>query len=301
MRAGWNPFDKGAGGGGGGKEDAARRAIEKSFGAKKFGSDASKPAANKPAAKPPAGPAKPVEKSGSPLQDLLKNVGGGGGGGPGAPGGGGGGGGGGFAFGQPAPGGEGGEQPLLEEFLALMKGMWVVITNAALFLLFADLLHRSLNWFVQTELLVVVGAPQQALERTVGKFFEVIEWVERHVLGWTLPGDAEAELSTSRVYEVLQNYTPPEAAYTFYQLKHKKMTHEEAQTLHRAYALRYFERADGRRDDVDWDEVERIKAKYEPIEADRRAYKRAKAAGKLDEYWATTGFERPAGGAGAAA
>lgn len=79
--------------------------------------------------------------------------------------------------------------------------------------------RRSLNWFVQTELLVQVGAPQQAMERTVGKFFELIEWFERHVLGWTLPGDAEAELGTSRVYEVLQNYTPQEAAYTFYQLK----------------------------------------------------------------------------------
>ncbi len=80
-------------------------------------------------------------------------------------------------------------------------------------------LPRSLDWFVQTELLVAVGAPQQAGERVVGKLFEAVEWFERTVLGWTLPGDEEAEDSTSKVYEVLQNYTPPEAAYTFAQLK----------------------------------------------------------------------------------
>ena len=65
----------------------------------------------------------------------------------------------------------------------------------------------------------MVGAPQQALERVVGKFFEVIEWFERHILGWTLPGDEAADASTMKVYEVLQNYTPPEAAYSFAQLK----------------------------------------------------------------------------------
>lgn len=80
-------------------------------------------------------------------------------------------------------------------------------------------LLRSLDWFVQTELLVAVGAPQQAGERVVGKLFEAVEWFERTVLGWTLPGDEEAEDATSKVYEVLQNYTPPEAAYTFAQLK----------------------------------------------------------------------------------
>lgn len=34
--------------------------------------------------------------------------------------------------------------------------------------------------------------------------------------------------------------------------------------------MRYFERTGGRRDDVDWAEVEAIKDKYEPLEADRR-------------------------------
>ena len=57
-------------------------------------------------------------------------------------GGGGGGGDGGFNFGQPAPGGDGGEQPFLQEFLALMRGIWVLGTNTLLFLLFADFLHR---------------------------------------------------------------------------------------------------------------------------------------------------------------
>lgn len=198
-------------------------------------------------------------------------------------GGGGGGGDGGFNFGQPAPGGDGGEQPFLTEFLALMRGIWVLGTNTLLFLLFADFLHRSLDWFVQTELLVMVGAPQQALERVVGKFFEVIEWFERHILGWTLPGDEAAEASTMKVYEVLQHYTPPEAAYSFAQLKYK-LTEEEKDTMHRAYGLRPFERLDNKA--VDWDEVQRIKDKYDPLEADRRAYQKAKAAGKLAEYWA---------------
>ncbi len=107
---------------------------------------------------------------------------------------------------------------------------------------------------MQTELLVQVGAPQQAGERVLGKFFELVEWFERHILGWTLPGDKEIEDSTSKVgrpetngagcreqlcsslrarcpctpdtsqppaqvYEVLQNYTPVEAAYSFAQLK----------------------------------------------------------------------------------
>ena len=38
--------------------------------------------------------------------------------------------------------------------------------------------------------------------------------------------------------------------------------------MHRAYGLRPFERLDNK--PVDWDEVQRIKDKYDPMEADRR-------------------------------
>jgi hypothetical protein len=34
---------------------------------------------------------------------------------------------------------------------------------------------------------------------------------------------------------------------------------------------------------------QKIKDKYNPAAADLRAYKRAKAEGKLDEYWASRG------------
>ncbi|GIL43349.1 hypothetical protein Vafri_1121, partial [Volvox africanus] len=183
-----------------------------------------------------------------------------------------------------------GEKPIQEEFLELMRGTWVLITNLGLFLVFSSFLHRSLNWFVQTELLVAVGAPQQAGERVVGKFFELVEWFERHVLGWTLPGDEEAEESTSKVYEVLQNYTPLQAAYSFAQLKYK-LSESEKDLFHKAYALRYFERADGRPDEVDPGVLQAVKDRLDPMEADRRAYRKAKMEGKLDEYWASQGRE----------
>lgn len=173
-----------------------------------------------------------------------------------------------------------------------MRGTWVLLSNLAVFLVFSSFLHRSLDWFVQTELLVAVGAPQQAGERVVGKLFEAVEWFERTVLGWTLPGDEEAEDATSKVYEVLQNYTPPEAAYTFAQLKYgKQLSHADQQLLHKAYALRSFERKDGQPGEVDPAELQAVHDRLEPMEADRRAYQRAKAEGRLDEYWAAPGRE----------
>lgn len=40
------------------------------------------------------------------------------------------------------PDGGGSERPILEEFLELIRGIWVLIWNTALFLAFACLLHR---------------------------------------------------------------------------------------------------------------------------------------------------------------
>ncbi|GFR41411.1 hypothetical protein Agub_g2094 [Astrephomene gubernaculifera] len=289
----WSPFGGKGGGSNKEKEDAARRALEQSFGPKKFGADASKKAA-KPAAKPsePPKPASSAPKN--PLEGMFGGAGGsggafGGGGGGGGGGGAGGGGGGSFFSGGGAEQ-PGSEQPILAEFLELLRGSWMVFTNLCLFLAFSSFLHRSLNWFVQTELLVAVGAPQQAGERVIGKFFEAIEWVERHVLGWTLPGDEEEEESTSKVYEVLRNYTPKEASYTFAQLKYN-LTDSERELLRKAYAVRYYERSGGRRDDVDMADVQALKDRLDPVEADRRAYRKAKAEGRLEEYWAAPGRE----------
>jgi hypothetical protein len=105
-------------------------------------------------------------------------------------GGGGGGGGGGWNWGGANEGDEGpAERPILAELKDLLRGMWVVFWNAALFLAFADVLHRSLDWCCQVELLFLVGAPTQAFERLAGKWYEMVEWVERNMLGWKLPGE----------------------------------------------------------------------------------------------------------------
>ncbi|KAG2499216.1 hypothetical protein HYH03_002796 [Edaphochlamys debaryana] len=283
--ANWNPLGgKGGGSSDKDKADAARRALE-GLGKKNVGPDASKKTPAKPLVEPPK-PASSAPKN--PLQNLF----GGGGGAGGPPSGGGGGGGGGDGSSNFFGGGDqpGGEEPILDEFLKLMRGTWVLLSNLAIFLIFSSFLHRSLNWFVQTELLVAVGAPQQAGERVVGKFFELVEWFERHVLGWTLPGDEEAAESTSKVYEVLQNYTPPEAAYTFAQLKYK-LSEQDRELFNRAYALRHFERAGGKPGDVDPAAVQAAKDRLEPLEADRRAFLRAKAEGRLEEYWAAPGRE----------
>lgn len=67
----------------------------------------------------------------------------------------------------------------------------MVFWNAALFLVVADVLHRSLDWCCQVELLFLVGAPTQAFERLAGKWYELVEWVEKNMLGWKLPVDDE--------------------------------------------------------------------------------------------------------------
>jgi hypothetical protein len=64
------------------------------------------------------------------------------------------------------------------------------------------------------------------------------------------------------------------------------MSDDEKQTLKRYYALRWWERDGGFAGDVAPSEVQAIKDKYAPNDADLRAFRAAKAAGRLDEYWA---------------
>ena len=64
------------------------------------------------------------------------------------------------------------------------------------------------------------------------------------------------------------------------------MTEPEKQAYKRYYALRWWERDGGFAGDVTKEEVQAIKDKYNPMEADRRAYREARAAGRLEEYWA---------------
>lgn len=52
------------------------------------------------------------------------------------------------------------------------------------------------------------------------------------------------------------------------------------------YALRHYEREGGQAGDVDAADINAIKAKYEPLEADRKAYQAAKANNRLEDYWA---------------
>jgi len=63
------------------------------------------------------------------------------------------------------------------------------------------------------------------------------------------------------------------------------MTEAEKKKLKYFYALRHYERDGGVRGEVDAQDVQAIVDKYEPMEADRRAYQRAKSQGKLKEYW----------------
>ena len=70
---------------------------------------------------------------------------------------------------------------------------------------------RSLDWCCQIELLLLVGAPQQAFERLASVFYSAIEGFEKNVLGWDIPGDDD----TIPMYENLALYYPEEHAYTF--------------------------------------------------------------------------------------
>lgn len=182
-----------------------------------------------------------------------------------------------------AAGGAGGgrEKPIGEDLRDLAKGLWVLITNAAVFLIFADILHRSLDWCCQIELLLLVGAPTQAFERVASKWYNMIEWIEKNCLGWDIP---EGE-DMMPLYEQIALYYPEEHAYTFDQYKYP-LTDEEKTTLRHWYALRYWERDGGYAGDVNPAEVQRILDKYEPLEADRRAWREARWEGREDEYWA---------------
>lgn len=69
-------------------------------------------------------------------------------------------------------------------------------------------------------------------------------------------------------------------------LRRYKLTLEEKQALKRYYALRWWERDGGFAGDVTPAEIQKIKDKYNPNDVDLRAFQAAKAAGRVDEYWA---------------
>ncbi|KAF8057271.1 SAT2 [Scenedesmus sp. PABB004] len=293
-----NPFDGLFGGSKGGDSDAARRAIERSLGG--AGKSKQQPPSQQPGKAKPgplgggAGDAAPKAPGGaggfSGLGSLFKKgdaaaeAGGGGRAGFGGLGGaGGGGGGGGWNWGGAAgdDAGGGGEKPIQQELLELFRGMWVVFWNAALFLAFADVLHRSLDWCCQVELLLLVGAPAQAFERVASRFYAGVEWLEANLLGWKIPGPDD----TMPLYRQIALYYPEEHAYTFDAYRYK-MSEPDKQALKRFYALRWWERDGGFAGDVTAAEVQAIKDKYSPDEADLRAFRRAREEGTLDAYWA---------------
>ncbi|WIA42355.1 hypothetical protein OEZ86_008364 [Tetradesmus obliquus] len=87
------------------------------------------------------------------------------------------------------------------------------------------------------------------------------------------------------VYKQIALYYPEEHAYTFDSYRYN-MSEDEKQALKRYYALRWWERDGGFAGDVAPAEVQAIKDKYAPNDADLRAFRAAKAAGRLEEYWA---------------
>jgi hypothetical protein len=74
---------------------------------------------------------------------------------------------------------------------------------------------RSLDWCCGVELLFLVGAPQQAFERLAGRFFAAVEWAEKNLLGWDIPGE-EDMIPT---YENIRMFYPRAHAYTFDQYR----------------------------------------------------------------------------------
>ena len=60
--------------------------------------------------------------------------------------------------------------------------------------------------------------------------------------------------------------------------RYPNMTADDKQALKYFYALRHYERDGGYRGDVTEQDVARIKAKYDPMEADRRAYQEVRCA-----------------------
>ncbi len=75
--------------------------------------------------------------------------------------------------------------------------------------------RRSLDWCCGVELLFLVGAPQQAFERLAGRFFALIEWIEKNMLGWDIPGDEDMIPQ----YENIKLFYPRAHAYTFDQYR----------------------------------------------------------------------------------
>lgn len=184
---------------------------------------------------------------------------------------------------EPEPQDDGEERPELsmwEEFKQLMWGIWVVFWNTAMFLAFADILHRSLDWCCQIELLLLVGAPQQAFERAAAVFYSAIESFEKNVLGWDIPGDDDM----IPMHENIALYYPEEHAYTFDAYRYN-MTADEKKKLKHFHALRHYERDGAAPGEVDAADVQAISDKYEPMEADRRAYRAAVAQGTVKQYW----------------
>jgi len=164
----------------------------------------------------------------------------------------------------------------------MFKASWTVFWNLAVFLYFANVLHKSLDWCCQVELLLLVGAPQQAFERISANFFSFIEWFEANVLGWDIPGEEES----MPMFQNIALYYPEEHAYTFDQYRYN-MTDADKQKLKHMYALRHYERMNGQKGDVDPAEIDAIKSKYDPVSSDREAFKRAKATNRVSEYWET--------------
>jgi hypothetical protein len=241
----------------------------------------------KQAANPPA----PREKGSGflGLGDLFGTGGGGGGaGGIGGPGGGGGGGG--WNWGGEGGAGGDGDEPQrppttpLQELLSMLRNAWVMLTNAAAFLLFASFLHRSLDWCCQVELLLLVGAPRQAWEKVASVFFDGLEAFQRRCLGWNLPEPSRK----IPAYRMVQLYYPPEHAYSFEGSAIRRMgaTADEVALLRNADALNWFERRGGYPGDLDQQKVQAVRDKYDPRGADRRAWQAARRAGKEAEYWA---------------
>jgi hypothetical protein len=138
-----------------------------------------------------------------------------------------------------------------QEFKELMGGIWVVFWNTAMFLAFADVLHRSLDWCCQIELLLLVGAPQQAWERVAAQLYALVEGFEKNVLGWDIPGDDDM----IPMHENIALYYPEEHAYTFDSYRYN-MSSAEKQKLKYHYALRHYERDGGQAGEVDAQDVQ---------------------------------------------
>jgi hypothetical protein len=65
------------------------------------------------------------------------------------------------------------------------------------------------------------------------------------------------------------------------------MSPDERRVLRHYYALRWWERDGGRPGDVTAADVQAVLDKYEPAEADLRAYRKARAEGTLPAYFAS--------------